>query len=226
MVCDGKHYNQWCCFDYGNAETDAKDDGNATMECIYFGNSTQWGHGSGSGPWVMSDMENGMSAGAALVDNNNSPIVANYVTAIVKGKVENWYSIKAGDAQSGKLEIKYAGTRPSGWYPMKLQGAIILGTGGDNSHGGIGTFFEGAITTGCPADTTEDAIQANIVAAGYGSSVTAIRYSANDELPASPFKVHYNSSNPQRGRQLYFAGSTAREYEYCRSAGKTDCRDR
>jgi hypothetical protein len=51
---------------------------------------------------------------------------------------------------------------------MKKQGAIILGIGGDNSNSGTGTFFEGCITTGYATDTTDDAIQANIVAAGYG----------------------------------------------------------
>src|ERR1019366_6446242 len=32
MVLDGKRSSSYCCFDYGNAETDGKDDGNATME--------------------------------------------------------------------------------------------------------------------------------------------------------------------------------------------------
>ncbi|MGD0839198.1 MAG: arabinofuranosidase catalytic domain-containing protein, partial [Polyangia bacterium] len=40
MVADGTHYNGRCCFDYGNAETDGNDDGNATMECIEWGNMT------------------------------------------------------------------------------------------------------------------------------------------------------------------------------------------
>ena len=61
------------------------------------------------------------------------------------------------------------GVRPSpGYSPKKLQGAIILGTGGDGSNGGTGTFFEGAMTMGNPSDATDDMIQANIVAAGYG----------------------------------------------------------
>jgi hypothetical protein len=51
---------------------------------------------------------------------------------------------------------------------MKKQGAIILGIGGDNSNSAIGTFYEGAITTGDPSSATDDAVQANIVAAGYG----------------------------------------------------------
>jgi hypothetical protein len=31
-----------------------------------------------------------------------------------------------------------------------------------------GTFFEGAITSGRPADKTEDAVLMNVQAAGYG----------------------------------------------------------
>jgi hypothetical protein len=51
---------------------------------------------------------------------------------------------------------------------MKKGGAIILASGGDGSTGGTGTWFEGAITVGLPTDATDDAIHANIVAAGYG----------------------------------------------------------
>jgi len=31
-VINGQHFNNGCCFDYGNAETDSRDDGNGTME--------------------------------------------------------------------------------------------------------------------------------------------------------------------------------------------------
>jgi non-reducing end alpha-L-arabinofuranosidase len=48
-VLDGTHYNDQCCFDYGNAETNNNDNGNGHMEAIYFGNNTFWGEGSGSG---------------------------------------------------------------------------------------------------------------------------------------------------------------------------------
>ena len=51
---------------------------------------------------------------------------------------------------------------------MKKQGAIILGIGGDNSCSAIGTFYEGAMTASYTSDATDDAVQANIVAAGYG----------------------------------------------------------
>ncbi len=36
-VLDGTHFNNGCCFDYGNAETNNDDDGAGTMEAIYFG---------------------------------------------------------------------------------------------------------------------------------------------------------------------------------------------
>ena len=51
---------------------------------------------------------------------------------------------------------------------MKKQGAIILGIGGDNSNSAQGNFFEGCMTAGASSSTTDDAIQANVVAAGYG----------------------------------------------------------
>jgi hypothetical protein len=42
-----------------------------------------------------------------------------------------------------------------------------LGIGGDNSDWAIGTFYEGVMTQGFSSDATDDAIQANIAAAGY-----------------------------------------------------------
>jgi hypothetical protein len=168
MVMSGKHYNQWCCFDYGNAETNNLDDGNATMEAVYFGNSTQWGKGSGNGPWVMADLENGVFGGQSFAaPATNTSLVSDFVTALLKGH-PGGFALKGGDAQAGNLKLMYDGPRPSGYDPMKKQGAIILGIGGDNSHTGEGTFFEGCMTSGYPTDATDDAVQANVVAAGYG----------------------------------------------------------
>ena len=169
MVASGKHYNQWCCFDYGNAETNNIDDGKATMEAVYFGNSTQWGRGSGSGPWVMADLEDGVYAGGSTAaPATNTSLVASYVTAMLKGPSGNRFVLKGADAQAGALATKYDGARPAGYSPQKKQGAIILGIGGDNSHTGEGTFFEGCMTAGVPTDAVDDAVEANIVAAGYG----------------------------------------------------------
>jgi non-reducing end alpha-L-arabinofuranosidase len=196
MVCSGKHYNQWCCFDYGNAQTDNTADEAAIMETVYFGTSTQWGYGSSKGPWVMADLEWGLFAGGALVNSSNTPVIADYVTGMVKGDSTNLYSIRGGNAQSGILKTMYSGTRPSGYYPMKKEGAIVLGVGGDNSHTGEGTFFEGAITSGYPSDTTEDSVQANIIAAGYGSTTTSTTWiGAGNAVKESMFNVRYNQLN-------------------------------
>ena len=51
---------------------------------------------------------------------------------------------------------------------MHKQGAIILGIGGDNSDGAVGTFYEGCMTQGYSSDASDDAVQANIIEAGYG----------------------------------------------------------
>ena len=197
MVTSGKHVNNQCCFDYGNAETNNKDNGNGTMEAIYIGTCTGWGHGSGKGPWVMADLENGLFAGGTLVNNNNASDSSDYVTAMIKGKAGG-FAIKGGNAQSGNLKTKYDGARPTtkGYNPMKKEGAIILGIGGDNSNSAVGTFFEGAMTSGYPSDSTEDAVQANIVAAGYGSSATIISYRGKNTAQGLPFNIRYN---PSRG---------------------------
>jgi len=177
MVVDGKRYNDSCCFDYGNAETSGNDDGNGTMEAVYWGSDITWGgKGEGSGPWVAADLENGVFKGdkggwqsQSLSTPSAKSVVAPYATAMLKGPSGNHFTLKAQSAQSGKLLTMWDGARPSpGYSPKKLQGAIILGTGGDGSNTGTGTFFEGAITSGNPSDSVDDAIQANIIAAGYG----------------------------------------------------------
>nr|WP_307844336.1 arabinofuranosidase catalytic domain-containing protein [Actinospica acidithermotolerans] len=170
-IFDGTHYNGGCCFDYGNAETNNNDDGNGTMEAIYFGNIKVWGYGTGNGPWIMADMENGLYSGVNAGYNANDPTIDyRYTTAMIEGGANQW-AILGGNAQSGGVSTFYSGPRPnvSGYNPMHKQGAIILGIGGDNSDGVDGTFYEGVMTTGYASASTEAAVQANIVAAGYGS---------------------------------------------------------
>ncbi|CCK26018.1 putative alpha-N-arabinofuranosidase B [Streptomyces davaonensis JCM 4913] len=173
-IFDGTHYNAGCCFDYGNAETSGNNDGNGTMEAIYFGDSKYWGYGTGSGPWVMADLENGLFSGVNRGYNPNTPSVNHrFVTAMLKGGPNQW-ATRGGNAQSGGLSTYYSGPRPNvaGYNPMKKQGAIILGIGGDNSNSSAGTFYEGVMTAGYPSDATESAVQANITAAGYSNATT------------------------------------------------------
>lgn len=169
-VLDGTDYNGACCFDYGNAETNNDDNGDAHMEAIYFGLGTGYGTGAGSGPWILADLENGLSAGNNFdVTSTNPSISWRFVTAIVKGEPNQW-SIRGGNAASGSLGTYWSGAYPTGYSPMKKEGAIILGIGGDNSNGAQGTFYEGVMTSGYPSDATENSVQANIVAAKYATS--------------------------------------------------------
>ena len=175
MVADGTYYNGSCCFDFGNAETNNMAGANGSMDAVYFGNAGSWDKGAGSGPWVMADMEDGVfSQGGSVgaTNSNDLSLAYPFVTAILKnnsaGATPGPFTLEGANAQSGTLDMIYSGARPSGYATMVKQGAIILGIGGDNSSGAKGNFFEGALTAGYASTTTDNAVQANIVAAGYG----------------------------------------------------------
>ena len=172
-VVNGHHFNSGCCFDYGNAEIDSRDDDNGTMETAYFGNATPWFSGSGKGPWIMTDQENNLVGCVNLDGSKGCPnlpsITWRFVTAIAKGEPHHWTSM-GGDAQRGALAVMFDGPRVNSTYdPMRKQGAILLGNGGDNSNASQGTFYEGAMTAAgtFPTDATDQLVQANIVAAHY-----------------------------------------------------------
>ncbi len=184
MVVDGKRYSNQCCFNYGNVGKTSTDEGNGTMECIYWGTDITWGgKGEGSGPWVAADLENGVYKSdkggwqsQSIYTASAKSIVANYATCLLRGYSGNRFVLKGGDAQTGKLITMWDGARPGkpGYSPKQLQGCIVLGTGGDGSNGGTGTFFEGAITKGVPPDSIDDKVQANIRNAGYGLTTTPV----------------------------------------------------
>src|ERR1700761_9205996 len=166
-IFDGTHVNNGCCFDYGNAETNNDDNGAGHMEAIYFGTERTWGTGSGNGPWIMADMENGLFSGqSAGLNSADQTIADRFTTAMIEGESNQW-AILGGNAQSGGLSTFYSGVRPPGYNPMHKEGAIILGIGGDNSKSSAGTFYEGVMTSGYPSAATESSVQASIVSAGY-----------------------------------------------------------
>ncbi|GAA1967224.1 arabinofuranosidase catalytic domain-containing protein [Catenulispora subtropica] len=169
MVASGTHVGSGCCFDYGNAEAAAADDGNGHMDAVSIATTCYFSPCTGSGPWVEADMENGMFQGADGSNPANRGDNSTFVTAMLKNDGQTTYALKGGDSQSGGLSTWWNGPLPNrgGYIPMHQEGGIILGTGGDNSNWNMGTFFEGVMTAGYPTDAAEDAVQANIVAAGY-----------------------------------------------------------
>ena len=176
-VINGHHFNSGCCYDYGNAEIDSRDDGDGTMETTYYGNANAWYYGQAPGPWIMTDQENNLVGGVNASPNDkylpNLPSIAwRFVTATADGEPHHWRSM-GGDAQNGDLAVMFDGPRiindRNSYDPMRKQGAILLGNGGDNSNASQGTFYEGAMTAPgtFPTKETNQMIQDNIVAARY-----------------------------------------------------------
>lgn len=169
-----------CCFDYGNAEITANNDGNGTMETVYFGMGVIWGTGSGEGPWVMADMENGLYPGWENgQDRNistNTPLQHDFVTAVVVGDTadknagKGRFALYGGDATTPDIKEMYDGIRPEkpGYVPMRKQGSVILGIGGDNSDGDGGRFYEGVIALGAASSEVVGSLSQAIAGAGYG----------------------------------------------------------
>ncbi|MEN1882742.1 arabinofuranosidase catalytic domain-containing protein [Streptomyces mirabilis] len=174
MVTSGTHVNSGCCFDYGNSETTRKADAAGAMDAINFGTECWFGGCVGSGPWVQADLEWGLySGGSQSWNTNQRAFPSKFVTAMLKNNGTSRFALKGANAQSGGLTTLWDGGLPDGYSPMKKQGAIVLGSGGDCCKPGgganlsAGTFYEGAVVAGYPSDATDNAVQANITAANY-----------------------------------------------------------
>jgi hypothetical protein len=170
MVTSGTHFNQYCCFDFGNAEVDngyASNYAPSHMDAINFGSDCWFDSCYGSGPWVQVDLECCGKLGTTT-NSNDTGLTMPFVTAYLRNQGVGNYYLDGGDATkaNGNLSF-YAGPLPSGYSPMHQEGAILLGIGGDNSDWGVGSFFEGAITAGVYSNSALDSIQANVAAAQY-----------------------------------------------------------
>ena len=180
MVASGTHVNSGCCFDYGNVETNNQDNGAGHMDAVNLTTYCGFGPCTGPGPWVEVDLENGQYLGGNGNNTANASQGSNFVTALLKNDGQARYALKGGDATSGGLNTWWDGALPnqSGYAPMHQEGAIVLGTGGDNSNASVGSFFEGVMTAGFPSNATDSAVQADIVSAGYSGA-------SNGESPSA-----------------------------------------
>jgi hypothetical protein len=190
-VFGGTFSGNQCCFDFGNSEVRGTDNGNGTMDALNFSRDCWDGCGAGKGPWVEADLENGMFMTGQTTARPESPsaflggsfrsgdgfccagtarnlaMPYPFVTAMLNNPGSRTFTIKGGRATAGGLTTYYSGPVPPGGYsPMRQEGAIILGSGGDQGTTD-GEFFEGVMTIGVPAPRAEDAVQANIVRVGY-----------------------------------------------------------
>jgi hypothetical protein len=169
MVASGTHVNAGCCFDFGNVETNRNDNGAGHMDAVNLTTACLFPPCTGSGPWVQADLENGQFMGNGPNPNNLGNSTP-FVTAMLKNDGQTTFALKGADATTGFLSQWYEGPLPAGYAPMHQEGAIVMGTGGDNSHAGVGSFFEGVMTAGYPSPAADDAVQANIVPAGYAGN--------------------------------------------------------
>lgn len=156
MVTSALHLNSKCCFDLGNAETNNLDNNAGHMDAINI-----MCNGNPCKPDAGLDMENGIYGHLPV------PAGTSFVTDMGANDGRHSYAIYQGNAQSGGLTTTGVIPLPAGYQPMQQEGAIILGTGGDNSNWASGYFFEGVMTAGMSSAKTMKAVQRNIVAAGY-----------------------------------------------------------
>ena len=191
-VFGGTYSGSDCCFDFGNSEVAGTDDGNGTMDAVNFSRDCWDACGPDGGPWVQADLENGMfmtgtptstpESVSSLIGgpfesgdgfccdatSRNLAMPYPFVTAILNNPGSKTFTLKGGNATAGGLTTFYDGPTPpgKGYSPMRQEGAIILGSGGDQGTTD-GEFFEGVMTIGVPSSAAEAAVQANIVSVGY-----------------------------------------------------------
>lgn len=160
MVASGTHLNSQCCFDFGNAEKNNRNNGQGHMDAIRLGCQ------SPCSPYVGMDMEDGTYPYPLF------PVTSGmtFVTAMGSNDGQANYAVYWGNAQAKCLTSTGSIPLPAaGYAPMHQEGAIILGIGGDNPNQSMGTFFEGAMTAGAPSSATMIAVQANVASVGYAA---------------------------------------------------------
>ncbi|MGA7156253.1 MAG: arabinofuranosidase catalytic domain-containing protein [Acidobacteriaceae bacterium] len=160
MVTSALYLNAKCCFDFGNAEANNLDNKAGHMDAINI-----MCHGTPCHPDAGLDMEDG------IYGHLKVPAGTVFVTDMGASSGQSTYAIYQGNAQEGKLTSTGVIPLPKGYQPMKQEGAVILGIGGDNSNWATGYFFEGVMTKGEPDAKTMEKVQRAIVEAGYAGEL-------------------------------------------------------
>lgn len=174
MVTSGTHTIHECCFDFGNVEALVHDTGHSHMDALNISTLAACDPCHGSGPWVQADLEDGIYQADTNAHSVNGGNPSPFVTALLKNNGQTTFALKGGNSQSGSLTTWWNGPLAPEDTPMHQEGSIVLGTGGDNSNRAVGSFLEGVMTSGYPSDAADNAVQANIVAAGYAGDTAAV----------------------------------------------------
>ena len=132
--------------------------------------------GAGAGPWFMWDVgasvwAGGLTGADPLFWNNpnNPSLEVKFALGFHKSDPrtsESKWALRMADVTTATVVT----TAEQGALPRVLYngGAVVLGINSYNSNDSWGTFYEGAIVAGFPADDTELSILQNIQAVGYG----------------------------------------------------------
>jgi hypothetical protein len=178
-IFHGKYINDNCCFNYGNTGNLIHYTGAGTLSALNFSKISFWSKGTGTGPWVMVDWEQGVYAGNTGLcgsgipagvtcttsgQNANPTITFDIVTALMKHNGVDHWALKAGNAKTGELAVSAdLNALPKGYSPLKQEGGLGLGEGGAGDANGSGGFSEGAVMAAETTDATDSAIQKSIV---------------------------------------------------------------
>jgi hypothetical protein len=163
MVTSAFNVNARCCFDFGNAEKDNLDNGAGHMDAINIMIMCDRG--------ILCTLVAGLDMENGVYGHLKVPPDTSFVTDMGACDGKHKYAIYQGDAQSGDLTTTGVIPLPNSHRPLRQEGAIILGIGGDNSNWAEGYFFEGVMTRGMPDEEAMEAVQGNIVAAGYAGEL-------------------------------------------------------
>ena len=161
-IFHAKYLNNNCCFNYGNTGKLIHYTGPGTLSALNFSKIEFWSKGTGSGPWVMVDWEQGVYAGniakcgsgvpasaecTTTGENPNPSVTFDVVTTLFKHDGTNHWAGKYGNAKAGALAVSFdLPTLPKGGYsPLKQEGGLGLGEGGAGDPNGTGGFSEGAV---------------------------------------------------------------------------------
>jgi hypothetical protein len=180
MLADGTRAGVGCCWDFANAPPNAQS--YADVNGLFYGrgvpnvDSNAPTVGAGAGPWFMWDVGPYVWAGGStavdplLWNNPNNPsLEVKFALGFHKTDPHTsgsqWALRMADVTTAAVVTTAQKGALPR---PVFNGGGVVLGINSYNSNDSWGTFYEGAIVAGFPADDTDDAVLQNIRAVRYG----------------------------------------------------------